>query len=55
MNAYPDDEFKNLQIEIILPGVEKESYYPKIIEHDFYIKATKKELTVQTITLSAVW
>lgn len=27
ISVYPDDEYKNLQIEVILPGVEKRYYF----------------------------
>jgi HSP20 family molecular chaperone IbpA len=42
ISVYPDDEFKNLQIEVILPGVEKKDISFKITEDGFYVKAAKK-------------
>lgn len=43
--AYPDDEYKNLQIEIILPGVKKEDISFKITDISFYIRAKKEGIT----------
>jgi HSP20 family molecular chaperone IbpA len=40
--AYPDDKFENLEIEVVLPGVEKKDISFKISEDGFYIKATKE-------------
>ena len=40
--AYPDEKCENLQIEVILPGVEKEDISFKISENGFYIKAGKE-------------
>ncbi|MGB9929540.1 MAG: Hsp20/alpha crystallin family protein [Methanosarcina sp.] len=42
ISAYPDDEYENLYIEVILPGVEKENINFKVTENGFYIKATKE-------------
>lgn len=42
ISAYPDDEFENLKIEVILPGVEKKNITFKINEDGFYVKATKE-------------
>lgn len=42
ISSYPDDEFENLEIEVILPGVEKENITFKIAEDAFYVKATKE-------------
>lgn len=41
ISAYPDDEYENLEIEIILPGVEKKDITFKITDGGFYVKATK--------------
>jgi HSP20 family protein len=40
--AYPDDKYENLQIEVVLPGVEKKDISFKISEDGFYIRATKE-------------
>jgi len=40
--AYPDDKCENLQIEVVLPGVEKKDISFKISESGFYVKATKE-------------
>lgn len=40
--AYPDDKYENLEIEIVLPGVEKKDISFKISEDGFYIRATKE-------------
>lgn len=40
--AYPDDKYENLQIEVVLPGIEKKDISFKISEDGFYIKATKE-------------
>jgi HSP20 family protein len=40
--AYPDDKSENLQIEVVLPGVEKKNISFKISENGFYIKASKE-------------
>ncbi len=42
ISAYPDDESENLEIEVILPGVEKKNITFKITEGGFYVKATKE-------------
>ena len=42
ISAYPDDEFENLEIEVVLPGVEKKNITFKITEGGFYVKATKE-------------
>lgn len=42
ISAYPDDEYENLYIEVILPGVEKKDISFKVTENGFYIKATKE-------------
>ncbi|HOW15513.1 Hsp20/alpha crystallin family protein [Methanosarcina sp.] len=44
ISAYPDDTHENLEIEIILPGVEKKDISFKVVEDGFYIKATKEEV-----------
>lgn len=43
--AYPDDKYENLQIEVVLPGVEKENISFKITDVSFYIKAKKEGVT----------
>lgn len=40
--AYPDDKYENLEIEVILPGVDKKDISFKITEDGFYVKATKE-------------
>jgi len=40
--AYPDDKYENLEIEVILPGVEKKDISFKITEDGFYVKAIKE-------------
>jgi HSP20 family molecular chaperone IbpA len=40
--AYPDDKCENLQIEVVLPGVEKKYISFKISENGFYVKARKE-------------
>jgi HSP20 family protein len=40
--AYPDDKYENLQIEVVLPGVEKKDISFEISEDGFYVKATKE-------------
>jgi len=42
ISAYPYDEFENLQIEVVLPGVEKKDITFKITKDGFYVKATKE-------------
>ncbi len=42
ISAYPDDEYENLQIEVILPGIEKKDISFKITENGFYVKAIKE-------------
>nr|WP_292387471.1 Hsp20/alpha crystallin family protein [Methanosarcina sp. UBA5] len=42
MSVYPDDEFENLEIKVILPGIEKKNITFKITEDGFYVKATKE-------------
>jgi HSP20 family molecular chaperone IbpA len=45
ISAYPDDNYENLQIEVILPGVEKENISFKIDENSFYVAANKEGVT----------
>jgi HSP20 family molecular chaperone IbpA len=40
--AYPDDKYENLQIEVVLPGVEKKDISFKLSEDSFYVKASKE-------------
>lgn len=40
--AYPDDKYENLEIEVILPGVEKKDISFKISESGFFVKARKE-------------
>lgn len=42
ISAYPDDKYENLEIEIVLPGVEKKDISFKITEDGFYIRASKE-------------
>jgi len=43
--AYPDDKYENLQIEVVLPGVEKEDISFKITDVSFYVRARKEGVT----------
>jgi HSP20 family molecular chaperone IbpA len=45
ISAYPDDKFENLQIEVILPGVEKKDVSFKIDANSFYVAASKEGIT----------
>lgn|SRR5690606_25651113 len=40
--AYPDEKYENLEIEVILPGVEKKDISFKLTEDGFYVRATKE-------------
>lgn len=40
--VYPDEKCENLQIEIVLPGVEKKDISLKISENSFYVNASKE-------------
>ena len=40
--AYPDDNYENFLIEVVLPGVEKKDISFKLTEDSFYIAASKK-------------
>jgi HSP20 family molecular chaperone IbpA len=42
ISAYPDDKYENLEIEIVLPGVEKKDISFKITEDGFYVRASKE-------------
>lgn len=42
VTAYPDENFENLQIEVVLPGVEKKDISFKLTEDSFYVKASKE-------------
>ena len=37
ISAYPDDNYENLLIEVILPGVEKKNISFKITNDSFYV------------------
>jgi len=39
---HPDGKYENLQIDVVLPGVEKKDIFFKISENGFYIKASKE-------------
>ena len=43
--AYPDDKYENLQIEVVLPGVEKEDISFKITDVSFYVRTRKEGVT----------
>lgn len=43
--AYPDDKYENLEIEVILPGVEKEDISFKLTDVSFYVRAKKEGVT----------
>jgi HSP20 family protein len=38
---YPDDNYENLVIEVVLPGVEKKDITFKLDENSFYVVASK--------------
>jgi HSP20 family protein len=38
---YPDDNYENLVIEVVLPGVEKKDITFKLDENSFYMVASK--------------
>ena len=38
---YPDDNYENLLIEVVLPGVEKKDISFKLTEDSFYVAANK--------------
>ena len=40
--AYPDDNYENFLIEVVLPGVEKKDISFKITEDSFYVAARKE-------------
>ena len=40
--AYPDDNYENYLIEVVLPGVEKKDISFKITEDSFYVAARKE-------------
>jgi HSP20 family protein len=40
--AYPDDNYENFLIEVILPGVEKKDISFNINEDSFYVAASKE-------------
>src|ERR1035437_11202272 len=40
--AYPDDNYENFLIEVVLPGVEKKDISFKITEDSFYVAASKE-------------
>ena len=39
--SYPDDDYENLIIEAVLPGVEKKDISFKLTEDSFYLAANK--------------
>lgn len=43
--AYPDDKYENLEIEVVLPGVEKEDISFKLTDVSFYVRAKKEGVT----------
>lgn len=38
---YPSDDYENLLIEVVLPGVEKKDISFKLTENSFYVAANK--------------
>ena len=52
ISTYPDDNYENLQIEVILPGVEKKDISFKIEENSFYVAASKEGLLTWTVIQS---
>ncbi|MHB8101707.1 MAG: Hsp20/alpha crystallin family protein [Methanosarcina sp.] len=42
MHMYPDSKYENLQIEVVLPGVEKKDISFKLDEDSFYLVANKE-------------
>jgi len=47
--AYPDDNYENFLIEVVLPGVEKKDISFKIIEDSFYVALGKRESSIWTV------
>jgi len=45
ISTYPDDNYENLQIEVILPGVEKKDISFKLDANSFYVAANKEGVT----------
>jgi HSP20 family molecular chaperone IbpA len=45
ISAYPDDNYENLLIEVILPGVEKKDISFKITNDSFYVSGKKEGVT----------
>jgi HSP20 family protein len=45
INAMPDEEHKNLHIEIELPGVDKESIDLRMHEDSFFVRAAREDVT----------
>jgi HSP20 family protein len=43
--AYPDDKYENLEIEVVLPGVEKKDISFKLTDVSFYVRAKKEGVT----------
>ncbi len=41
VSSFPDDNYENLIIEAVLPGVEKEDISIKLSENSFYLAANK--------------
>jgi HSP20 family molecular chaperone IbpA len=43
--ACADEKYENLEIQVVLPGVEKENISFKLTDVSFYVKAQKEGLT----------
>jgi HSP20 family protein len=41
LSMYPDDDYENLIVEVVLPGVEKKDISFKLTEDSFYVAANK--------------
>jgi HSP20 family protein len=51
--VYPDDNCENLTIEVVLPGVEKKDISFKISDSGFYVRTSKKGVSMRTAMLFA--
>ncbi len=45
ISVFPDDNYENLEIEVILPGVEKKDVSFKITSDSFYVSGKKEGVT----------
>ncbi len=42
ISVFPDDKYENLEIEVILPGVEKKDVSFKLTSDSFYVSGKKE-------------